>query len=285
MAQVFARLGSEVTLIERAPQLLPGADPDAAACVARRMAEDGVALRLGAAIAGVAAGADGVRLHLATGDVLCDRLLVAAGRVPNVEELDLAAAGVRFTDAGVLVDDHLRTSNRRIFAAGDVCSAFKSTHAADALARIVIQNALFFGRKRVSALVIPSCTYTDPEVAHVGCHADAAREGGRVETITVPLEDTDRGVVDDERNGFVRVHHERGRLLGCTVVASRAGEMIGVATDALRRGASLADLGATIHPYPTLNNAFRAAGDAYARRRLTPRVRRLLARYFRLVRG
>ena len=122
--------------------------------------------------------------------------------------------------------------------------------------------------------MIPWCTYTDPEVAHVGAY-----DG---ETITIPLADVDRAVVDEERDGFVRVHHDRGRLLGCTVVASRAGEMIGVATHALTHGASLADLGSTIHPYPTLNNAFRAAGDAYGRTRLTPRIRRLLRRYFRL---
>ena len=188
-----------------------------------------------------------------------------------------------FDKDGVLVDDRLRTSNPRIFAAGDVCSTFKFTHAADAMARVVIQNALSFGRKRASALVIPWCTYTDPEVAHVGGYEEEARRGGRrVETITIPLEDVDRAVVDEEGDGFVRVHHERGRLLGCTVVASRAGEMIGVATHALTHGASLIDLGSTIYPYPTLNNAFRAAGDAYGRTRLTPRLRRLLKQYFRV---
>jgi pyruvate/2-oxoglutarate dehydrogenase complex dihydrolipoamide dehydrogenase (E3) component len=211
-------------------------------------------------------------------------LLIATGRVPNVESLDLAAAGIAYDNEGIVVDDHLRTTNHRVFAAGDVSSKFKFTHAADALARLVIQNALFFGRKRASSLVIPWCTYTDPEVAHVGAYEETARQAGRrVETITIPLSDVDRAVVDEERDGFVRVHHERGRLLGCTVVASRAGEMIGVATHALTHGGSLQDLGATIQPYPTLNDAFRAAGDAYNRGRLSPRVRRLLQRYFRFV--
>jgi pyruvate/2-oxoglutarate dehydrogenase complex dihydrolipoamide dehydrogenase (E3) component len=185
--------------------------------------------------------------------------------------------------AGVTVDDRLRTSNPHIFAAGDVCSPFKFTQAADAAARIVIQNALFFGRKRLSALVIPWCTYTDPEVAHVGWYADAARRHGHtVETVTVPLDDVDRAVVDEERDGFVRVHHEKGRLLGCTVVASRAGDMIGLPTHALTHGASLDTLGATIVPYPTETGAFRAAADAYRRTRLTPRVRAWLKRYFDL---
>ena len=204
----------------------------------------------------------------------CDQILVAAGRTPNIEGLNLAAAGVASTADGVVVDDHLRTTNPRVYAAGDVCSSYKFTHAADALARIVIRNALFFGRARASALVIPWCTYTDPEVAHVGAY-----DG---ETITIPLSDVDRAIVDEERDGFVRLHHDRGRLRGCTIVASRASEMIGVVTQAMTRGDSLADLGATIQPYPTLNNAFRAAGDAYNRTRLTPGRRRLLRRYFRI---
>ena len=153
MAQAFARLGTAVTLIDHAPQVLPQEDADAAAIVARRLTADGVTLQLGSAITGVPGG--------------CDRLLIAAGRAPNIDALNLPAAGVAFTSEGVVVDDRLRTSNRRIFAAGDVCSKFKFTHAADALARIVIQNALFFGRKRASALVIPWCTDTDPRSRRV----------------------------------------------------------------------------------------------------------------------
>jgi pyruvate/2-oxoglutarate dehydrogenase complex dihydrolipoamide dehydrogenase (E3) component len=260
LAQAFARLGTEVTLIDNEPQVLPQEDRDAAAIVARRLTAEGVTLRLGTQLTAAPSG--------------FDQLLVAAGRAPNVESLDLAAAGVAFDTDGVVVDDRLRTSNHRVFAAGDVCSTFKFTHAADALARIVIRNALFFGRQRASALVIPWCTYTDPEVAHVGAY-----DG---DIITIPLSEVDRAVVDDATDGFVRVHHERGRLRGCTVVASRAGEMIAVATHALTHGASLADLASTIHPYPTLNNAFRAAGDAYNRARLKPWLRGALKRYFSL---
>ena len=295
MAQAFARLGTAVTLIDHDARVLPHEDADASAILARRLTADGVNVVLGAKILGASpAGLEisgpgagsgaalesgaglgtGARLVSGAGLQPCDQLLVAAGRSPNIEALDLAAAGVAFDAGGVIVDDHLRTTNRRIFAAGDVASQYKFTHAADALARIVIQNALFFGRKRASALVIPWCTYTDPEIAHVGSY------GG--EAITIYLADVDRAVVDEEREGFVRVHHNRGRLLGCTVVASRAAEMIGVAAHALTHGASLANLGSTIHPYPTLNNAFRAAGDAYARTRLTPPIQRLLRRYFRL---
>jgi pyruvate/2-oxoglutarate dehydrogenase complex dihydrolipoamide dehydrogenase (E3) component len=283
MAQAFARLGTAVTLVEQATRVLPREDADAAGIVARQLAADGVTLRLGVTLTKVSKGHDGLHLKAGEGEDLdvCSHVLIAVGRSPNIDDLDLPAAGVAFNADGVVVDDRLRTTNRRVFAAGDVCSTFKFTHAADAVARIVIQNALFFGRKRASALVIPWCTYTDPEVAHVGQYEDEAKSAGRrVETITIPLTEVDRAMIDDEREGFVRVHHERGRLLGCTVVASRAGEMISVAAHALTHGARLSALGSTIYPYPTLNDAFRAAGDTHARTRLTPRVRRALRRYF-----
>jgi pyruvate/2-oxoglutarate dehydrogenase complex dihydrolipoamide dehydrogenase (E3) component len=285
MAQAFARLGSQVTLVDHEARVLPHEDADASAILQQHLTADGVVLCLRAKVAEVSLAADGIRLRLEDGTVVgCDALLVATGRVPNVEGLDLAAAGVDTDKAGVVVDDRLRTTNRRVFAAGDVCSPFKFTHAADAMARIAVQNALFFGRARVGQLVMPWCTYTEPEVAHVGAYEEAARRDGlQVETITIPLADLDRAVVDEECDGFVRVHHDRGRLLGCTVVSSRAGEMIAVATDALMRGATLNDLAATIHPYPTQTAAFRAAGDAYRRTRLTPRIRAVLKRYFRLV--
>jgi pyruvate/2-oxoglutarate dehydrogenase complex dihydrolipoamide dehydrogenase (E3) component len=172
-----------------------------------------------------------------------------------------------------------------VYAAGDVCSRFQFTHVADASARIVVQNALFLGRRRASGLTIPWCTYTDPEVAHVGLSADdAEKRRPDVQTISVPLSDVDRAVLDDEEQGFVRVHHDRGRLLGCTIVATHAGEMIGQASDAMAHGATLNDFSSTIYAYPTQVEALRKAGDAYRRMRLTPRVRRAFERYFRFTR-
>jgi pyruvate/2-oxoglutarate dehydrogenase complex dihydrolipoamide dehydrogenase (E3) component len=132
---------------------------------------------------------------------------------------------------------------------------------------------------------MPWCTYTDPEVAHVGAYeADARTQGRRVETITVPLAEVDRAIIDEERDGFVRVHHERGRLVGCTIVAAHAGEMIAEAVYALTHGGSLSSLSSTILPYPTQTEALRMAGDAYQRSRVTPSVRRWLERYFRWTR-
>jgi pyruvate/2-oxoglutarate dehydrogenase complex dihydrolipoamide dehydrogenase (E3) component len=289
MAQAFTRLGTAVTLIDQAPRILAQDDADAAAVVERRLTAEGVVVRLDTKVAQASQSESGITLRLdhaaaGSGDVTADALLIAVGRAANVDDLDLASAGVAFDSRRVAVDDRLRTSNRRIFAAGDVCSPLKFTHAADAMARVVIQNALFFGRARTSALVIPWCTYTDPEVAHVGLTAEAARGRGRqVDTITVPMADVDRAVVDGERDGFVRIHHERGRLLGCTVVSSRAGEIIALPAYALMRRASVGDLGAIIQPYPTLTAAFRAAGDSYRRTKLTPRVRAILQKYFQIV--
>jgi pyruvate/2-oxoglutarate dehydrogenase complex dihydrolipoamide dehydrogenase (E3) component len=210
-----------------------------------------------------------------------DAVLVAAGRAANVESLGLEAAHIEVGKEGVQVDERLRTSNRRVYASGDVCSAYKFTHAADAMSRVALQNALFFGRRKASALVIPSVTYTDPEVSHVGVAAtEVAESAGRFETITVSLTEIDRAIVDDEIDGFVRVHHERGRLCDCTIVASHAGEMIAEAVYALTHGGTLSQLSRTIHPYPTQVEALRTAGDVYRRQALTAGVRKWLTRYF-----
>lgn len=287
LAQVFARFGSQVTLLGRAPHLLPNEDADAAAIVQRQLVDDGVRLELGVDLTEATRDAAGVHLRYqrrdgsGAGDAHSDQVLVAVGRAPNIEGLGLDAAGVAVTRAGVVVNDRMRTSNRRIYAAGDVCSKFKFTHAADAMARIVIQNALFYGRKRASALVVPWCTYTDPEVAHVGMYeAEARQQGHDVKTITIELAEVDRAVLDEEAEGFVRVHHAGGKLLGCTIVAAHAGDLIGEAAYVITHGGSLGDLAATIHPYPTQAEALKKAGDAYRRESLTPSVKRWFDRYF-----
>lgn len=283
MAQAFARFGSMVTLFDQSLRPLPREDTDAGAILQRHLENDGVHCELGVRLERVDQVARDKRIWFARkgGDVSFhegDEILVAAGRAPNVEGLALEAAGVSTGPSGVLVDDRLRTSNPRVYASGDVCSAFKFTHAADALSRIVIQNALFFGRRKASALVIPWATYTDPQVAHVGVSmADADQSNGRLSTITVPLDEVDRSMVDDEVDGFVRVHHERGRLRGCTIVAPHAGEMIGEVAYAITRQGTLASFSSTVHPYPTVSEAFRKAGDAHRREALTPNLRTWLA--------
>jgi pyruvate/2-oxoglutarate dehydrogenase complex dihydrolipoamide dehydrogenase (E3) component len=290
MAQAFARLGSRVTLFDAAPRVLPREDADAAAIVHRALERDGISLELGTRLLEVrsADGAIAIALErrgepirMITGDCL----LVAAGREPDIHHLNLVAAGVESDAQGVIVDDRLRTTNPRVFASGDVCSTFKFTHAADAMSRIVIQNALFYGRRKASALVIPWCTYTAPEVAHVGLNENAARDRGRsVATITVELSDVDRAVVDDETEGFLRVHHEKGRLVGCTIVAPHAGDLIGQASFAMTRGARLSHFSSTVYPYPTIAEAFRKAGDTYRRTLVSAGFHKWLERYFRWTR-
>jgi pyruvate/2-oxoglutarate dehydrogenase complex dihydrolipoamide dehydrogenase (E3) component len=291
LSQALARIGSRVTLFDQADRLLASDDAEASHVLQRALTRDGVQMELGATISRITQ-RDGKaivrfrRKHEGPDEeVGGDRLLVATGRTPNIDGLDLGRAGIDAGPQGVVVDDRLRTGNRRVYAAGDVCSRFQFTHLADASARIVIQNALFFGRRKVSGLTIPWCTYTDPEVAHVGLSADGAeRRRPAVQTISVPLSEVDRAVLDDETDGFVRVHHERGRLLGCTIVAAHAGELIGQVSGAIARGATLADFASTIYPYPTQAEALRKAGDAYRRGQLTPRVRRAFQHYFRITR-
>jgi len=282
LAQAFARFGSEVTLIEVQPRVMPNEDPDAAALVAGALARDGVRLLVGADGLHVHRDGSEVRLTLdvdgTSQTVVADEVLVGAGRVPNVEGLGLDAAGVAFDRHGVTVNDFLQTSVPHIYAAGDICSRYKFTHAADALARIVIQNALFFGRKRASALTIPWCTYTDPEVAHVGLsQKDAGAQGVSIDTYTIEHAKGDRAILDGETEGFLKVHTRKGTatIVGATIVARHAGEMISEITLAMQAGAGLGTLAATIHPYPTQAEMFRKAGDAYSRTRLTPGVKRL----------
>jgi pyruvate/2-oxoglutarate dehydrogenase complex dihydrolipoamide dehydrogenase (E3) component len=280
LAQAFARLGTRVTLIQRSSQVLPREDADAAATVSAALARDGVDVRVGLRVTSAGPDPSGVRLAFDGGELTAPLLLVATGRTPNVDGLDLDAAGVAAGDEGIHVSDRMRTTNRRIYASGDVASTYKFTHAADALSRIVVQNALFFGRKRASALVVPWCTFTDPEVAHVGVSGRDAP--GDSAAITIPLRDVDRAVVDEEADGFVRIHHRRGRIVGATIVGPAAGEMIAPVAYAMQNGHTLDRLSSAVFPYPTRTLALRQAGDAYRRTRLTPRASKALEYYFDL---
>lgn len=283
LAQAFQRFGSRVTLINNVARILPREDPDAADIVRDQLECEGVTIVPGAQIVRVETrGSDKIVVHEKDGvqsETHCDLILAAAGRVPNLEGLNLETAGVRYDQDGVIVDDFLRTSNPRIYAAGDICSKYKFTHAADAMARTVLRNALFFGRVRMSSLVIPWVTYTDPEIAHTGMYeADARAAGFDVGTITESFEDVDRAILDGEDDGFARVHYDRksGRILGGTIVARHSGEMISELTLAITSGLKMGALSATIHPYPTQAEVLRKIGDAYNRSRLTPGIKRVL---------
>jgi pyruvate/2-oxoglutarate dehydrogenase complex dihydrolipoamide dehydrogenase (E3) component len=278
-----------VTLLHRGAHLLNKEDADAAEIVQQAMLHDGVQLALNAQLRAVALHGEAKVLQYTDADkqsceLAVDEILVAVGRAPNVEGLGLETAGVTYDPrTGVQVDERLRTTNTRIFAAGDVCSKYQFTHAADFLARTVLANALFMGRQKASALTIPWCTYTDPEVAHVGLYpAEAEAAGIAIETFVQPFDKVDRAVADGEEAGFVKIHIKKGtdQIVGATIVARHAGEIISQITTAMVGGLGLKTLAQVIHPYPTQAEAIRKVADAYNRTRLTPTVKGLFSRWF-----
>lgn len=288
MAQAFARFGSEVFLIETAHGLLPKEDRDAARIVQDALERDGVKVLCCGRDLTVGQADRGVRLQVSSHDTgydfVVDRLLVAVGRAPNVEGLGLENAGVQYNKKGVQVTDTLRTTNKNVYACGDVCSAFQFTHSADFQARTVLQNALFRGNAKASTLIIPWATYTSPELARVGLTEEESRQQGlEVTTITQPLEKVDRAILDGQSEGFVRVHLKKGgdTIVGATIVSAHAGDLIGEVTLAMKNGLGLMAIGSTIHPYPTQAEALRKAGDLYNKTRLTPFIKKLFVRWLK----
>jgi pyruvate/2-oxoglutarate dehydrogenase complex dihydrolipoamide dehydrogenase (E3) component len=293
LAQTFQRLGTQVILLEVMPQILIREDSDAAQIVAESLQKDGVEMLLGVKIQKVAGAGDIKRvLYELNGEVHeleVDEILLGAGRTPNVDSLNLEAAGVEYTKKGVTVDDTLQTTNSDIYAAGDVALKYQFTHTADASARIVLQNALFPGpKKKFSDLVIPWATYTDPEIAHVGLYAhEAAEKGIEIDTYKVPLDESDRALADGETEGFVKVHTAKGsdKILGATIVAPHAGEIISELTLAMTHNLGLKAIVDTIHPYPTVAGSIRRVGDLYNRTRLSPMVGKVFGAWFNWQRG
>lgn len=291
LAQAWARLGSQVTLIASHANVLPKEDVDAARVVEKSLCRDGVEILKQARVVAVERRGEEKLLRieanaekLESKERIADQVLVAVGRKPNVDGLGFESAGIEFdVRAGVRVDDRLRTTNRRVFAAGDVCSRFQFTHAADAMARIVLQNSLFPGRGRVSSLVIPRCTYTDPEVAVVGMtEAEACELGIAVDVLVEEMSRIDRAVLDKESDGFSKVLLQRGtdRIVGATIVASNAGDMLNEITLAMTAKLGLSALAKTIHPYPTQAEVLKRLADQAQRRRLTPFVKRVFEQWF-----
>ena len=287
LAQAFSRLGARVVISHSEPLFLPKEERDAAQMVSDALARDGVEIHMNCQVVSVRVegGRKLVEMnhdgHVATAAV--DEILTGIGHRPAVQGLDLEAAGVGYdAEAGVHVDDFLRTSNPRIYAAGNVCLEHRFTDTADASARIVVRNALLLGRKRVSALTIPWCTYTDPEVAHVGMYVRQARERNiPVKTFTVPMHDVDRAIADGEEDGFVKIHVREGTdvILGATIVARHAGEMINGISLAMVAGIGLRTLAEVIHTYPTQAEAIKKAAQACAKTRLSPLRGWLLRRW------
>ena len=287
LAQAFARFGCRTVIAHDEPLFLPKEERDAAQMISEALARDGVEIHLNTKVVSVRI--EGGKKCIETinagnvATITVDEILTGIGRVPAVSGLNLEAAGVAFTaESGIKIDDFLRTTNRRIYAAGDVCLDHQFTDTADASARIVVRNALFMGRQRVSALTIPWCTYTDPEVSHVGMYVREARERGiPVKTFTVPMHVVDRAIADGEEDGFVKIHVREGtdRILGATVVARHAGEMIDGISLAMVAGIGLRTVARVIHAYPTQAEAIEKAANAYMRTLLPPWLRWLLGKW------
>jgi len=284
LAQAFRRLGSAVTIIARS-DFLSKEDPEASALLAQIFEREGIEVLRHAAVLQVektAAGRSQVVVKVDDQErvVEGDEILVGAGRAPNVDGLGLEKAGVKYDpQLGVSVNDRLQTANKNIYAAGDCCMMYKFTHAADAAAQMVVQNALFGGRKKLSDLTMPWCTYTDPEIAHVGLYQrEAWARGFQTETFRFNLSDNNRAEMDGEDDGFVKILVPKGKdkILGATIVASHAGDLISEISVAMAAGMGLSGLSGVIHPYPTQAEAIKGAATNWRKTRLTPLVARLL---------
>ena len=287
LAQAFSRLGAKVILFHRHSHILNKEDADAAEIVQNNFIREGIELVLDSQIQRVEKTLEGKTLYYTRNgkaeSVTVDEILIGAGRAPNVEGLNLEAVGVEYDRHGVKVNDYLQTTNPKIYAAGDICLKWKFTHAADAAARIVIKNTLFspfgLGRSKLSSLVMPWVTYSDPEIAHVGMYEHEAQEQGiKVNTIKILMSNVDRAIADGETEGFVKIHHPKGsdKILGATIVAPHAGEMISEVTTAMVNEVGLNGLSSVIHPYPTQAEGIKKAADAYRRTLLTPTSKKIL---------
>jgi pyruvate/2-oxoglutarate dehydrogenase complex dihydrolipoamide dehydrogenase (E3) component len=288
LAQAFARLGSGVTILQRGDRLLPKDDPDASARIAEAFRDEGIDVRFGTTPTRVERDAAGLRVEVqgpgGAGVLRADQVLVAAGRRPNTERLGLAAAGVAHDARGVRVDWRHRTTNPRVYAAGDVCSPFQFTHAAYAQAEFACLNALLPVRMNARDRVMSWATFTDPEVAHAGLGWDALRElGGRIDTYTQPLELNDRAQAEGAARGFARVHCPRGtdRVLAATVVGPHAGEVIAPLAAAITNGWRLRHFQKTVFPYPTWGEVVRKLADEWKFSTLTPPAKALVGAWLR----
>jgi pyruvate/2-oxoglutarate dehydrogenase complex dihydrolipoamide dehydrogenase (E3) component len=281
LGQAFRRLGAKVTILE-AERALAKEDPDLAAVVLEQVRADGVEVREGAKVerfeGAVAILADGKRIE-------GSHLLVATGRTPNLESLNLDAAGVAYTKHGVTTDRSLRTTNRRVFAVGDVTGRAAFTHAAGAHAALFVRKALFASPVDANALVIPRATFTDPELAVVGLTETEARaRHGAVKVVTFPFADNDRAQTEGDTRGFGKlVTDPRGRILGAAIVGAHAGDLIQPFALAMSAGLKLRQLAAAIAPYPTRAEVVkRLAGQWYVPVLFSPRTRKLVSLLKRL---
>jgi pyruvate/2-oxoglutarate dehydrogenase complex dihydrolipoamide dehydrogenase (E3) component len=288
MAQAFARLGTDVTVVDLAPEILPREDADAAVVVRDVLAAEGVRFELGVNVGAARSGDHGVELELSRDGArwtrAASRLLVASGRTPNVDDLGLERAGVRIERGRPVLDAGLRTSNDRIYVIGDAAGGAQFTHLAEHHAGIVLRRALFHMRWSRPSPVLPWCTFTDPELARVGLSETEARARNvRHEVHRIATRELDRARTEDDMAGFAKlVTTPRGKLLGATIVAPHAGELIAEPALALAHGMKASDLSMVVHAYPTYAQNVKRAADARLKSALTRRAKSRLQWLFRL---
>ena len=281
-AQVYQRLGAEVTVIERLDEALPLEDAEAASVVRRTLEAEGVHFSLSTTVAAVETEGTMRRLLTTGGQSFeAESVFVATGRSPRVEGLDLERAGVRVVRGAVRVDARLRTTASGVWAAGDVTGGPQFTHAADVMAKTVVRNALLPLSSRVDLSNVPRVTYTDPEIAHVGLgHTEAETRGARI--YRYEFGELDRAIAEGATAGFTKISADRrGRIFGATIVGRGAGELLMPIILARSHGLSLADISSTIFPYPTMAEGVKRTADAYQRARLEGAAGKMLRRIVR----
>ena len=276
-AQVYARLGAEVTVLEMEERILPAEDAHVSEALETILTGEGIRIETGTPAERVEV-EEGRKVVLGPGGRRFEatELFVATGRRPVTEGLDLERAGVERDGAAVRVDEGLRTTASSVWAAGDVAGSLQFTHVADYMAKVALRNALLPLSTKVDYSTVPRVTYTDPEVAHVGLGREEAEEEG-ASTYRYELSELDRAICDGRDAGFVEVHADgRGRVLGATVLGSEAGELVFPLVMAMKHGISLSEISDTIFPYPTRMEGVKRAADAYNRSRLEGPGGRLL---------
>ena len=286
MAQAFARLGTEVVVLDMADRILPNDDAELAATLRETLADEGVEYVLGAQVEHVSQDDSTITIAATAGEpiaVEADALLLATGRTATVDGLNLDAAGIDYTRTGITVNDHCRTSQKHVYAVGDVTGRYQFTHMSNHMAKVAVTNALLKVPSEIDADHVPWVTYTEPELAHVGAHAsDLDDEGISYETYHFPYDQLDRAITEGETTGQIKVHAKSltGTILGASVLGERAGELITALTIAMRNGVTLRNIGDTIHPYPAYGEGVRRVADQWYVQKQSATVTKMLQTVF-----
>jgi len=281
MGQAFARLGSQVTILQRGAHLLPQEDMELTDALQACLKQEGITVHTGVEVDRVSHGSEGILVEGSEGlRLVTDQILVATGRRANVDRLGLEAAGVQFSKRGIEVDRRMRTSQKHIYACGDVCGPYAFTHMAEYQAGIVISNAIFRFPKQVDYRIVPRVTFTDPELASVGLtEAQAQEQDIEVGVLRFPFSQVDRALTEGATAGSIKLLVRKGRVVGATILGAQAGELLHELVLAMQTGTKISDISAAIHAYPTRSQIHRRVVNTYFGEKLFSRSTRTLVRW------